>query len=221
MIDKEKFRKRYFQFWCHFHQDRKPPDHLKAASDSYRQLLERKKITYEKFDEICTSLQIEQECLPATFNLVAYCIDWAQSEYHEQMMQQASNDKKPIRLPQQGEPIRLINNPRIQGALERIKKSNPKLLEILERINIHRIKTPHRVCASCGNTGYVFFGGTYDEEREIIEPMKDEKKYDYSIVKRCRCAKGEELNKSCKLATSYECEEAARINSGHYKQSPF
>ena len=214
--------KRYLKFWQHFHPEQQINLNLQKTAHEYNDKCIENKIIFDKFDEICTAIENEFVELPYTFNLIAYCLDWILSEKQDQMQNQIDLDNQPIILPQEGKPIRLIDNPNIKNALEKIKKNNPALLKILERINLHRVKTTYHVCAACNNTGFVLFGVDYLENgNETIEVYNHSKNYYLTKVKRCDCSKGQEEKQKCDKASKYECFEAARINSGEDKELPF
>src|SRR4030043_1727899 len=192
-----KYINRYILWWQAYHHGWSSPTGMQELAVHICEQIIFHQISYKKFDEILTFLEDEQKELPHNFSIVAYCLDFIASEKEEVMMSQAVEDSRPIILPKEGKPIRLIENPNIKNALEKIKKNNPELLKILERINLHRVKTAYHVCAACKNTGFITIGVLNGIE-EIFDHQKD---YDLTKVRRCKCSVGENLTKKCRQAS--------------------
>ena len=200
-MEKNKFLSRYIKFWQHFHIGIKPPNHLRDTAIGYYEILNRKNVTYEKFDEICSMLQEETKAdeMGYSFNLVAYVLDYIRCEYQEKMEQQESI--RYIPLPEKRTPLGQIDIEKLKPSLKILKRNCPNLdmLGMLERINTFRAQghgKEDRYCQSCSNTGYVYVG-----EREVAC---------------CQCAKGQRIydnqgdKNRIRMATHQECQAVAR-----------
>jgi len=188
-------------FWNHFHPGIKTPNNLKDTALGYCQILTRKNVSYEKFNEICSMLQEETlaDEMSYSFNLVAYILDWIRGEHQKKMEEQES--VRYIPLPNKRTPLGQIDIEKLKPSLEILTRNCPNLdmLGMLERINTLRAQghgKEDRYCQSCSNTGYV-----YVCEREVAC---------------CQCAKGifiynnqGDINRS-RMATYQECQAAAR-----------
>lgn len=203
-MDKQRFMDRYMRFWRHFHPNIQPQKNLKETALGYCQMLTDEKVSYEKFDEICTLLQKETKAdeMQYSFNLVAYVLDYIRSEYQEKMEWEGSAQYIP--LPQKRTPLGQIDIEKLKPSLAILKRNCPNLdmLGMLERINTLRAQghgKEDRYCQSCSNTGYVYVG-----EKEVAC---------------CQCAKGTfiynnqgDVNRS-RMATYKECQSAAKGES--------
>lgn len=212
---------RYILWWQVYHPGLALPQGMQELAIHICEIIICHKISYEKFNEILTALEEEHKELPYNFSVVAYCLDYIAYEKQEEIQNQAFEDSKPIILPQEGKSIRLVDNPRLQNALKRIKKSNPELLKILERINLHRTRSAYHVCAACNNTGFIIFGCNYNENKIVEEFWNISKVYDFTKVKRCQCSKGQNLSGKCSQVTKFECEQAAINGGDQFQNTPF
>jgi len=219
-LETKKYIERYMKFYRRFYPDKSlSKDVRDCALDCYERLI-FKKISYAKFDEICTAIESEFTEMPYSFNLVGYCLDWIQSEHRE--MQQSENEyyKQHIIL-KSDDSEKLRDRLHIKSCLER----NQDKLDFTKTFGrcIYRIVPfPKNYCFACTNDGFVLFGVKNTENENHFEPYDNKKSYDVTKVKRCRCTRGNSKTKQCDLATVLECQQAAMINGGTFGQeAPF
>lgn len=131
-------------FWNHFHPGIQAPKNLRDTALYYCEILTRKNVPYEKFDNICSSLEEEQEKIDLNFNIVAYVLDWIRLEYQQKMEQQES--ARYINLPKQRTPLGQIDIQKLEPAIKTLEKNCPALgiRELLERINTLRAQGKHK-----------------------------------------------------------------------------
>lgn len=223
MDEPKQFLDRFKEFWQTYNPGRQPTEDVVKSGRKCYQILASKRIDYRTFNRICTQLEADMPELPYSFNLAAYTIDAVLSEREEEAMRQNAYDARPVQLPKEGKEI---NIDRLKPAIDILNKNCPELgiRGLLERINAHRknIKTGYLTCKACDNTGYITFSvWTDDDGFKVIMPnkVKVTDNPDYTMVKRCRCPKGQALKEDCRQASFAECGEAAIMNGGQYKDS--
>lgn len=186
---------------------------LILSADRYFTLLSDEKIDFLTVDRILTQFEKEETEIPRTFNVAAYILDWVSMERLEIAQNQIDLDKLPIVLPIRGKPIRIIDNPSVSEAVEKIKKNSHELYKILERINASKICMPYHYCHACDNTGMIIFSVFIDPSGKKTKKYNQSKdKPDFSISLRCTCTKGNNMSQQIPQAKIIECVEIASRN---------
>lgn len=161
-MTKAEFSKRYLKFWIIFHQGQKIPPEIQETILILYEKISPMKISFEKLDEILSTLELEVSAWPYSFNLAAYVNDWIVMERQDKAAKEREQElwktHTPILLPREQTTVK-GNNPKILEAMESLRRSGlTNWMTLLERINTKRKKYTEDiqgVCTACLGSGFV------------------------------------------------------------------